>query len=1020
MAGQRTVRAAGAALVLGLSLAGPQAAGVAAADSEQPDTTQNASAAGHRGTAATAREPRPTRPAKTTRTAQRRSATAPIAPAAARPADSARRDATTPAVTQVPAAPPAAVPTPALPGAAAVAPPADTGPAAAVADIAPAATPVLTSAVVNPVRELLNTIGQLLTDLPATPMTDFLTGSLWLARRTLTSIELAVGGWGPTACACTTSADNVATVLTVTSAADGTAGSLRNVLAGASDGDVIRFAPTLRHATLMLTEGELDIDNSVRIEGTGQTLDAAGQSRIMRLDEAGTAISLSGLTFANGSAPGDPAAGATAGGAILAQGVTLAVCGSTFTANSAVSAGAADPESSVAQYGLGGAIAAIGATLSVHDSVFTANTAVGADNDTEQQASGGLGGAIYGEESEIVLLRSHFTGNSAVGGSGTTPIETFPTSDGGWGAGGAVFTVRAGLSASEVVFTCNTATGGDGLDGSVDNPYGNEVGGGGNASGGALWMQGRGTIDESVAPLNLDRVVFEDNSATGGSAGAQGSATLSTKQGGRAVGGALGAADWAAVSMADVSFADNLAEGGGVGRNAADSGSVTGTGGVGEGGAAFLESPSSLNIVRLSVRDNTALGGQGANSLPDSGTEAGEGGFAYGGGVFLNNATGGLHEPVVIPVLIRDAEIVGNRAIGGEKGEGPVPEDGLGAGGLAQGGGWNMKSVFSTQMVGIRFIGNAAISGQGKFAAGGGLVNPYGAPAAGVDAHLLVVNSFFRDNSAVGGDDAANEVYRDSGAGGFLHNGAGTVISGSRFEGNTVIGGNDTGSGHVGSATGGAIHSLGQNPTITIFDTDFVGNTTLGGVRTVAGESLDEPVSGEARGGAVSSENGVFTVVGGSFVGNAAVVRAGGDRVASGGAIDIPEPVEGYLSYLNTTAVRFLANTAASPAGHAQGGGVAFDGTGYADNGSTFAANTARAGRDGSAYGGALFLAQTSRLSGTTVLFNRAGGGQGFGGGVALPNGAGVLTRWQTTITLNCATTAGDDVWTPASGASTV
>jgi len=878
----------------------------------------------------------------------------------------------------------------------------------------PAAAPTLTAAA--PGRILLDTVGQLLSSLPATPITDLLSGSLWLVRRALTAIDTAVAGWRPAICACGITGGEVAgQLLTVTSAVDGTPGSLRAVLGSAADGDVIRFAPTLWHANLALTQGELDVDVSVRIEGSGQTLDAGGNSRIMRLDQPGTTIALAGLTFANGAAPGDPAL-ATAGGAIFAQGVTLNICGSTFTGNSALSAGDATPGSAFAQYGLGGAIAAVDSTVTVHDSVFTGNTAVGSDNNSEQQSSGALGGAIFGENSEIVLLRSQFIRNSALGGSGVTPIETFPSSDGGWAAGGAIYSTGAALTASEVIFTGNSATGGNGLDGSPDNPYGNDVGAGGNASGGALWIQGQGQDSGTAVPLTLNSVVFQGNTATGGSAGVQGSALLATQQGGRGVGGGLGAADWLMISIADVTFQDNLAQGGGAGMNAENSGPNTGTGGVAQGGGAFLDSPASLEVVRLSLRYNTSRGGRGADSAPESGSEAGEGGYSYGGGVFLSNSTGGLYDPVVIPVSIRDSEIVGNRAVGGEKGDGPVPATNLGAGGLAQGGGLDMTSLFSTQLVGVRFIGNAAIAGQGKFAAGGALANPFGAPPAGVDAYLEVLNTFFRGNSAVGGDDAANDVYRLSQAGAFLNNSTGTVISGSRFEGNAAIGGNDTGSGHLGSAGGGAIWSVGEDPTITFFDTTFVGNAALGGRRTVAGESILEAVSGEARGGAISAENGTVTVNGGAFVGNVAVVRVGGERIASGGAIDIPQPPEDYLSYLQTTGARFVFNAAVAPEGPAQGGAVAFNGTAYTDNGSFLAANTARAGRhDGSAYGGGLFLEQTSRLSGTTVLLNLAHAGQGFGGGIALPQGPDVLTGSQTTVAWNHATTAGDDVWSPAS-----
>lgn len=895
-------------------------------------------------------------------------------------------------------------------------------PAVAVAgagagDIAPASSPAAAPrAGVDPVRGFLNTVGQWLSHLPATPVTDLLSGGLWLIRRTLTSADSLVGSWAPKHCSCS-GADPTAQALTVTSAVDGAPGSLRDVLRTASSGDVIRFAPKLRHANLVLTEGELDINVSVRIQGTGQTLDANGMSRIMVLDQPGTSISLSGLSFVDGFAPGDPTQ-ATTGGAILAEGVTLNICGSNFIGNEAISAGAAESGSSFAQYGLGGAIAAYASTVSVSDSTFRYNRASGGNNDIHQQASGALGGAIFAQNSEVTLLRSQFTENSVSGGAGVTPIEDFPSSDGGWAAGGAVYTAGAALSVTKVTFTRNSATGGDGLDGSESNPFGNDVGAGGNATGGALWVQGVGQSQTYAVPLVLQQVVFRANTATGGTSGNQGSAFLSGQQGGRGNGGALGAVQWLEITMEDVTFEGNLAEGGAAGPNASGAGSNTETGGVAQGGAVFLDSPAFLVATRVSMRHNTARGGTGGNSTADSGTDAGEGGYSYGGAVLLTNSTGGLQEPVVIAVSIRDSELVGNRAVGGQPGTGPVPADGLGAGGLAQGGGLNMSSLFKTHLIGVRFVGNSAQASQGKFAAGGALINPFGEPPPDVDADLTIQNSFFRGNRAVGGDDGANATYRESQGGAFFNNGA-AVISGSRFQGNSVIGGNDTGSGHVGSGSGGAIYNLGENPVLTISDSAFANNSALGGRRLTSGEPIDEPASGQGSGGAIASQNGTVTINGGGFSGNAAIVRTAGDRVASGGAIAVPEPVEGYVSYLVTTAVRFTSNLAASAAGPATGGAIAFSGSAFADTGSIFRGNQAKSGRrNGSAYGGALFLQAQSELVGSLVTHNRAHAADGYGGGVALPLGPDLLTEVQSTIRRNCATTAGDNRWWPTTAES--
>ncbi len=860
-----------------------------------------------------------------------------------------------------------------------------------------------------PIKRFLDKVGQHLSTLPVSPLTDFLSGMLWLVRRTL----LPAGSppaWLPACIACSANGQSSPTgqLLMVTSRVDGQAGSLRDVLSTASSGDVVRFAPWLTHSTLHLTQGELDIDASVRIEGSRQTLDADGQSRIMRLDEAGTSITLVGMTFRNGAAPGDPSSGATAGGAILAEGITLQICGSRFVSNAAVATDPAAGSSSYMQDGRGGAIAAISSTVSVRNSAFVVNRAAGADNNTEQQASQGYGGAIFADDSTVNLYRTEFERNTAAGGSAVTPIQPFPTSYGGSGSGGAIFAVASGLSADNVTFRANSAVGGQGLDGSASNPYRNDPGGGGNAAGGALWVVGLGNSANDVVGLDLQDVMFKSNSAIGGSAGQQGMATLSANQGGTASGGGLGTASWVAVNLADVTFDGNKAQGGGAGPNAPDAGSNTGTGGRAQGGGAYLASTASIDATRLLVRNNTAQGGAGGDSAPDSGTEAGEGGWAYGGGLSVNNTVEGMPPPV-IPLNIRDSQITGNRVVGGQAGRGPAPSNGLGAGGAVQGGGLVITSLFNSALVGVRFIDNSAIAGQGKFAMGGALINPFGTPPPGTVAGLLVQNSVFRGNSTIGGDDAASESYRASSGGGLFNNSPGTRVIGSWFASNVAIGGNDTGSGHVGSGHGGAIVSDAANPTIAIYDSTFVANKALGGRRLVAGESIDEPNSGEAGGGAIYTTGGTVTINGGSLAQNRAVVRTGGERLAFGGAI-------ASSGYLGTTGVQFTSNVASSATGTATGGAISFNGDSFNDIGSSFRGNLARAGSiDGSGYGGAMYLQQDSQLNGSVITGNRARAAQGYGGAIALPDGPDTLTRTQTMIDRNRATTAGNDLWWPTS-----
>src|SRR6266487_2984546 len=94
-----------------------------------------------------------------------------------------------------------------------------------------------------------------------------------------------------------------ATTLTVTSTADDgtTAGTLRSVLASATDGDTIDFSVT---GAITLTTGQLVVDKSVEILGPGANnlaIDGNAISRVFYI-ASGKTVSISGLTITNGSA----------------------------------------------------------------------------------------------------------------------------------------------------------------------------------------------------------------------------------------------------------------------------------------------------------------------------------------------------------------------------------------------------------------------------------------------------------------------------------------------------------------------------------------------------------------------------------------------------------------------------------------------------------------------------------------------------------------------------------------------
>src|SRR6266498_2799533 len=92
--------------------------------------------------------------------------------------------------------------------------------------------------------------------------------------------------------------------ITVTNTNDSGAGSLRQALLDASDGDTITFAVT---GTIGLTSGELLVDKSITISGPGSgslAVDGNATSRVFHI-VSGKNVTISGLTITNGFTSGD-------------------------------------------------------------------------------------------------------------------------------------------------------------------------------------------------------------------------------------------------------------------------------------------------------------------------------------------------------------------------------------------------------------------------------------------------------------------------------------------------------------------------------------------------------------------------------------------------------------------------------------------------------------------------------------------------------------------------------------------
>ena len=231
--------------------------------------------------------------------------------------------------------------------------------------------------------------------------------------------------------------------------------TLRSALAVAMGGDTIVFADGLSGTITLDAEsgalesviGGSESDSTLRIVGPGAesiTIDAAGASRVFYLyGNCDVSVTVSGLTFANGSVNGD-------GGAIQAVGLydvtfrDVAVTGSNAISGGAVAAsicGTLDFDrveiSGNSADGAGGAIYADAAELGITGSIISGNSAIAGgavlfaggtisvgSSVIESNSALYWGGGLYVANADVVLVQnSTFRGNTAVGGGGAIDLD---------------------------------------------------------------------------------------------------------------------------------------------------------------------------------------------------------------------------------------------------------------------------------------------------------------------------------------------------------------------------------------------------------------------------------------------------------------------------------------------------------------------------------------------------------------------------------------------------------------------
>jgi hypothetical protein len=391
--------------------------------------------------------------------------------------------------------------------------------------------------------------------------------------------------------------------LTVTTAADSGAGSLRAEIAAAKSGDSINFASSLKGRTITLTSGELLINKGLTIQGLGAaqlTISGGNASRVFDVTSSQPVV-LSGLTISNGNGvvnKNQSHNGDGEGGAILND-TTLTIRGCTVSGNSA-------------SYG-GGAVANLGSGLSITSSTISGNTA------------GQYGGGIWGNGADLTISGSTLSSNTShYGGAidmpgGTLMISTSMFSKNtasNWG--GAIYAyVSFPSTISGTSFTGNTCP----YDGGAifhDGPElltltGCTLSGNFAGVGGGIFNSGTLTVGGST---------LSDNSATGysGQVGNGGGIynsgaitvrrSLFTGNSGDLGGGVCNNGFGATLSLASSTFTRNTASDSGGGTYNLGTLALTNCtlslNSAGHGGGICVNTGGTLNLINTIVAGNTA------------------------------------------------------------------------------------------------------------------------------------------------------------------------------------------------------------------------------------------------------------------------------------------------------------------------------------------------------------------------------------------------------------------------------
>lgn len=195
-------------------------------------------------------------------------------------------------------------------------------------------------------------------------------------------------------------------IITVTTANDSGAGSLRDAIASAQSGDTIQFAASLANQTITLTSGELTIPNAknLTLDGTGVsglTISGNQQSRIFNVASTAatqTQFIVKNLTLSSAATSGQ-------GGAVYATDqAQLQFEGVTFRDNIANQGGAS--------------IFTNQGRVLVNNSRFENNQATAANDER------GSAGITAIDSPDVTVLNSVFTGNKGINGAAINTLNS--------------------------------------------------------------------------------------------------------------------------------------------------------------------------------------------------------------------------------------------------------------------------------------------------------------------------------------------------------------------------------------------------------------------------------------------------------------------------------------------------------------------------------------------------------------------------------------------------------------------